>query len=197
MKIGTFIEKGWNPMNEIIVLLIAYLLGAAPFEKWFMDYQSISHTTPTFQSVIKQEILMVILIDLCRGVVATLVALWVGNWFVACLAAILVVVGSMYSIFYGFEGGRGLAVAAGALCVLSPVLILFGIVVYALSLLLTRYFFISTLLTIIAVFVLGILLATHLAIMGVIFFCSILILSRGKTNWKSIYKTWKKPYRFR
>jgi acyl phosphate:glycerol-3-phosphate acyltransferase len=184
-------------VNEIMVLLTAYLIGAAPFAKWFIGYQPICYTTSTFHSVVKQEMLIVILLDLGKGVSATLLALLVSGWFVAYMAAVLVVIGSMYSIFLHFAGGRGLAVAAGALCVFSPILLLVGIVVYLLSLLLTRYFFISTLLATIAVFVLGVLLATHLAVMAVIFLLSILILFRGKTNWKSIYKAWKKPSRFR
>ncbi|MBA4603038.1 glycerol-3-phosphate acyltransferase [Thermoactinomyces mirandus] len=178
-------------MKFLIIMVAAYLTGALPLHLWALG-RSPSHFT-----LHRREIFLVIVVDLVKGMAVTLFGLALGGWPGACLAAILVVVGSMYSVFLGFRGGYGLSVAAGALLILSPMLILFGIIVYVISLLATRYLFISTLLTTIAMILLGLVLATHFYALVAILIVGGLIFLRTKPKWRRVRRKIEPPYRFK
>lgn len=175
----------------LLILLAAYLTGALPLHLWALGRPA-SHFT-----LYRREIFLVIVIDLVKGMAAALFGLALAGWMGACLAAVFVVVGSMYSVFQGFRGGYGLSVAAGALLILSPVLILFGIIVYFISLLATRYLFVSTLLTTIVMMIAGLVLATHFYALAVILITGGLILLRTRPDWRRFRRKIEPPYRFK
>jgi len=54
-------------------------------------------------------------------------------------AALAVVVGHVYPIYHGFQGGKGVATAAGALGMLAPLVVAASILVFGLVVLTTRY----------------------------------------------------------
>lgn len=54
-------------------------------------------------------------------------------------AALMVIVGHLFPVFFSFKGGKGVATAAGAILVLSPVTLLVLVVPFGLILLTTRY----------------------------------------------------------
>lgn len=143
-----------------------------------------------------KEALLLILIDLLKGIVITLLGFALLGWVGAYLAAILVVVGSMYSCFLGFRGGLGLGVAAGALLVLSPVFFLFGLLILLFSLLLLRSLFIGALLALGAIILFGIVFATHLYVWGIILLLAIVLLFRFCSPWFGIKRRHDLPYRF-
>jgi acyl phosphate:glycerol-3-phosphate acyltransferase len=152
------------------VLGLAYVIGAFPIQ-WLKKKRRI------------YPILLFVFLDLCKGIFATLIGWWLGGMVVAHLAAIVVVVGEIYPIFTWFRGGNGVGVAAGALAVLSPILILVGLVVYILSLLITRYLFLSTFLSTLAVIIFSLILVTHFYVWVVIFCLGCLVLNRHRVHW--------------
>jgi glycerol-3-phosphate acyltransferase PlsY len=80
------------------------------------------------------------LLDMLKGTVVVLLARWLGAgpW-IEVLAALAAVVGHTYSPFLGFKGGRGVAVAFGALLVISPLTALVSVPVFIGLVLLTGY----------------------------------------------------------
>ncbi|KFZ41481.1 MULTISPECIES: glycerol-3-phosphate acyltransferase [Thermoactinomyces] len=178
-------------MSFVCILAGAYLMGALPLHLWALGkYPFRSQLQP-------REYFLMIVIDLVKGMAATLFGMALGGWPGACFAAVLVVAGSMYSVFLGFQGNYGLTVAAGALLILSPVLVLVGIIIYFFSLLFTRYLFLSTLLTTMAMIILGLILVTHFYAWLVILVLGSLILFRMKPNWRHIRRNLGPPYRFK
>ncbi|TCS95913.1 glycerol-3-phosphate acyltransferase [Hazenella coriacea] len=175
-------------MSFIIIISVAYVIGAMPLDRWFIA------SSTSIYVVNPRGFIFVIIIDIFKGMIATLIALFVVGWWGAYIAAIIVVLGSMYSIFLGFQGGKGIAVAAGALFIISPFLILIGIFIYIFSLLLTRYLFFSTLFTVISLLGLGIIMAVHFSVWIVIFCLGCLVLFHLKPSWK-IHPRWKNPFR--
>jgi acyl-phosphate glycerol 3-phosphate acyltransferase len=184
-------------MTFLLALLLAYLIGSLPSHFWVLSRSAYRFRLPLLTSLTKREAFLLIVIDLVKGMSATLIGFALAGWFAAYLAAIVVVVGSMYSVFLGFRGGNGLGVAAGALLILSPVLILIGILIYLLSLLTTRILFLSTLLTTVAMILFGVVLATHFAVWLVILILGLLILSRMRPRWKRMRRGFEPPYRFK
>ncbi len=64
--------------------------------------------------------LLVMVIDICKGVAATLITQAFAPQLVVFLAGFAVVAGHIWSPYLGFKGGRGEATASGVLVVLLP-----------------------------------------------------------------------------
>jgi acyl phosphate:glycerol-3-phosphate acyltransferase len=103
--------------------------------------------------------LWVILIDLGKGVLATaLVARMpmpfhggqepLGPAGAMALCGALAVLGHVYPLFYGFRGGKGAATFLGTLAVIAPLALIPGLAVFALTLMLTGYVGLSTVLSV-------------------------------------------------
>ncbi|MDN4592974.1 glycerol-3-phosphate acyltransferase, partial [Polycladomyces subterraneus] len=141
-------------MRALIIALVAYGIGMFPFYGWWVgrriNGKVIMHTGPL------QDVVLWVVLEMTKGALAVLIGLVMGGWFGASVAALMVVVGRLYPVVPAFRSGGGTAVAAGALFVLSPMLIVVGILIYLVSLLLTRYLGISTLLTTVAVMILSV-----------------------------------------
>lgn len=101
--------------------------------------------------------LWVLAIDLGKGVLATdLVArmpmphmsgeLPLGPGWTTALCGALAVVGHVFPVFYGFRGGKGAATFLGALAVIAPLALIPCLVIFALTLMLTGYVGLSTVL---------------------------------------------------
>lgn len=103
----------------------------------------------------------VMLIDVGKGVLAAAAVPYMplpvpggevlaGGWTVAACGA-LAVVGHVYPVFFGFRGGKGAATFLGVLAALAPLALLPGLLVFALTLMLTGYVGLSTVLSVAAV----------------------------------------------
>ncbi|MBP1705010.1 MAG: putative glycerol-3-phosphate acyltransferase [Chloroflexi bacterium] len=103
------------------------------------------------------------LLDMLKGTVAILLAVWLGlgPW-VEVLAGCAAIIGHSRSPFLRFGGGRGVSVAFGTLLVLQPILAAVIVPVYLVTLLVTGYSSLGSLLGAAAAGVayLGIQLAT-------------------------------------
>jgi len=81
-----------------------------------------------------------LVLDLGKGIVAVLGARALGAAApVVAGAAVAVVLGHIYPIFFGFRGGKGVASAAGALGALAPLAFAGGLVVFAVIVAWRRY----------------------------------------------------------
>jgi glycerol-3-phosphate acyltransferase PlsY len=103
--------------------------------------------------------LWVMLIDIGKGVLATALAAHMpmpmhggpeplGQGWVTALCGALAVVGHVYPVFYGLRGGKGAATFLGSLSVIAPLALVPGLIVFALTLVLTGYVGLSTVLAV-------------------------------------------------
>ncbi len=75
--------------------------------------------------------LLVLIIDLLKGIIPILIVKYLFNYNFELLAitAFSVVLGHCFSVWLKFNGGKGIATAAGALLIISPfILIIWGII---------------------------------------------------------------------
>ena len=108
----------------ILVILAAYILGSCTSAVWIAkvfhipDPRVSGSTNPGATNMLrvggKIPAIIVLILDILKGSVAVYIAhelglsqLWLG------VVAIAVCVGHMYSIFYHFSGGKGVATAFG------------------------------------------------------------------------------------
>lgn len=77
--------------------------------------------------------------DSAKAAAAALLGRLLAGFGGGCVAAVFVVVGHMWPLFFGFRGGKGIACSVGTLAVLYPILLLPLAALWALPVLLTRY----------------------------------------------------------
>lgn len=129
-------------MQYIILMLVAYLLSSIPTGKilglWFrgIDIQNYGSGNIGFANacrVLGLKIGVLVLIgDVSKSFVPLLIA---KQYFGVSLGVqmamgVSAVVGHAYPIWLRFRGGKSIAVGFGAMLVISPIIALFGLLVY-------------------------------------------------------------------
>lgn len=96
--------------------------------------------------------LLVSLGDGGKGVLAVLLARSVSeNTDVVLAAALFVIIGHIFSIFLGFKGGKGVATSAGVALMLFPLILAESFLVWLITVLITRYVSLGSILAVISV----------------------------------------------
>ncbi len=120
----------------IIVAIIAYLIGSINFSVIISKKMAgfdvrekgsgNAGTTNMLRSVGKKAAALTLLCDILKGVVAILIAIFVGKVIpnldkalLVQLAAISVVIGHTFPIFFQFKGGKGVATSLGVLLMVN------------------------------------------------------------------------------
>mgnify|MGYP000997506572 CR=1 FL=1 len=169
-----------NP--NILFYIAAYLVGSIPFgmilAKQFAGVnvkesgsKSIGATNvlrvvkQTNPSLAKKLGIATVILDALKGTVVILLAMLTGMpnetlWAIAVLA----VLGHCYSIYLGFEGGKGVATGLGVFVVLIPVATLVGALVWAFCAKVLKISSLSSLLGLAAVVVTAIFLNNGLEV---------------------------------
>lgn len=136
-------------MQEILLLICAYLLGSVPTGLLLARALGVNiretgsgniGATNVYRTMGRKVGILTLIGDCLKGLIPVLVAKWLGLpelWIAAIgLAAFL---GHVYSIFLRFKGGKGVATALGVFLGTSPLSVLIAVVVFALVLYKWRY----------------------------------------------------------
>jgi len=133
----------------ILVLALSYLLGAIPVGYLVGRYtQGIDirrygsrniGTTNAFRILGTGPGFLVLGGDVLKGLVAVLIGRMGGGTGLALLSGLAAMAGHNWSIFLGFQGGRGVATAAGVILALVPDVVLAALAVWVVVVVLTRY----------------------------------------------------------
>jgi acyl phosphate:glycerol-3-phosphate acyltransferase len=142
---------------NIVILLIAYLLGSIPSAIWVgkrfynidvREYGSgNAGATNTFRVLGKKAGIPVLLMDIIKGFVAVnFVRLQdfytvddLGYTNLQLMLGILAVLGHIFPVFAGFRGGKGIATLLGIIIAVHPVGAGVAIALFLVILLLTKY----------------------------------------------------------
>jgi glycerol-3-phosphate acyltransferase PlsY len=141
----------------IVLLVFSYLLGSIPTSVWigkaFYNLDVREHgsgnagATNTFRVLGKTAGIPVLIIDVLKGWVSVMLAVWFlepgdspvlfENFRVLCGTA--AVMGHVFPLFAGFKGGKGVATLLGVAAGMQPMAALLCIALFLLVLLLTKY----------------------------------------------------------
>lgn len=178
-------------MDIIIFILLGYLFGSIPTalivsKSKNMDIRNLGSGniggTNTFRVLGKKAGYIVVTIDILKGVLPTLIALMYGETTYAVFAGMAASVGHSYSIFAKFKGGKSVATSAGVMTVLNPFALLFGVIVFASVLFLTKYVSLSSMIAASSVVLFILIFEDSLAIKYTTIFLTAFILFRHYTN---------------
>ena len=139
---------------NIIIAIIAYLIGSINFSVIISKKMAgfdvrekgsgNAGTTNMLRSVGKKGAAITLICDILKGVVAILIAMFIGWAFkvenqslLVQIAGIAVVIGHTFPIFFEFKGGKGVATSLGILIMtnwqIGLICLVFGIVLIALT----------------------------------------------------------------
>ena len=193
-------------MKLILLLILAYLLGSIPSGVWigklFFKKDIRQHgsgntgTTNTFRVLGKTAGIVVLLMDILKGTLATCLPMIFHLsginplWFGVCA-----ILGHTFPIFAGFKGGKAAATSAGMLLGFNPVFFVYSCIIFIVSLFCTSMVSLSsmisavliTLSTIVLPYVAPVILAKPNWLLTIIaFLVSSFIFYRHKDNIKRI-----------
>jgi glycerol-3-phosphate acyltransferase PlsY len=144
-------------VREALVLVLAYLVGSIPFS--FLVARAFGvrdvresgsgnvGATNVLRAAGRTAGLLAFLADAGKGAAAAALArAWVGGDKVPAAAAALAVLGHVHPVWLSFRGGKGVATGVGAFAPLAPLPAALAIVLFALTLALTRYVSVASLL---------------------------------------------------
>ena len=152
---------------EIFILcLLAYLCGSIPFGVLLAKTQNMDirehgsgniGATNVARTMGKKAGLITLAGDVLKGLLVIFIASqWFEKTMIIALAGLAVFLGHLYSIFLKFKGGKGVATGLGVLSFAMPLSTLFSAGVFAISLKVSGYVSLSSILAAISLPLLGI-----------------------------------------
>jgi acyl phosphate:glycerol-3-phosphate acyltransferase len=140
----------------ILSALIGYLLGSIPTGVWtgrlfrgidIRDHGSKSiGATNVFRVLGVRLALWVLIIDIAKGFFAAYLGsrINLGDTLLssnqlAMIAGIFAIIGHLFPLFARFRGGKGVATGAGMLLFLAPLEVAFALLIFAVTIAITRY----------------------------------------------------------
>ena len=138
----------------IFVAIIAYCLGSISFSVLISKKMAgfdvrekgskNAGSTNVLRTVGKRAALLTLICDILKGVIAVLIAVWLGSMFTSSDKALLVqiaglaaVIGHTFPVFFKFKGGKGVATALGVLLItnwkIGLICLVFALVIMAIT----------------------------------------------------------------
>ena len=138
----------------IIVAVLAYAIGSINFSVLISRKMAgfdvrekgsgNAGTTNVLRAVGLKAAIITLICDILKGIIAVLIAFWIGNIsqtadkaLLIQIAGILVVVGHTFPIFFEFRGGKGIATALGVLLItnwkIGLICLVFAVVLIAIT----------------------------------------------------------------
>lgn len=131
-------------MINLILIIVAYLLGSFPsalvigktfYQKDIREYGSGNlGSTNAFRVLGKKGGLAVFILDILKGGLAVLAAMYLGATIHPLIIAVFALIGHIYPIFANFKGGKAVATAAGIILFYSPILFVTLFIIFVITL---------------------------------------------------------------
>jgi len=185
----------------MIIVLISYLLGSVPFGLLIgklngIDVRSVGSGNIGATNLLrvggKLLGLLTLVLDFSKGVIAVYIThLYEPS--MLNFAAIAAVLGHIYPIWLGFNGGKGVATAAGVLLCLNPSIFLVALIAWAGVLMLSRISSLSSLSACIAGAIGSLFFSHNLEDRSALLLIFFLIILRHKQNIIRLLRKEEKP----
>lgn len=153
--------------DNILSIIIAYLLGSIPsaliIGKLFKGIDIRNHgsgnlgATNAIRVLGKQLGLIVAIMDVLKGATAVLLATYsiLPTTINPLLIGIVAAVGHVFPIFAKFRGGKAVATSAGIVLAYNPIMFVSGLIIFFITLFITRYVSVSSSVVGLAVFIMS------------------------------------------
>ncbi|MBU8772678.1 glycerol-3-phosphate 1-O-acyltransferase PlsY [Cytobacillus oceanisediminis] len=184
-------------MLNILTLFLSYLIGSFSFAlvigKLFYKTDIRGYgsgnlgATNVYRVLGKKAGLVVAIADLLKGTFACLLPQILNSGVNPIICGLLAILGHVFPIFAGFKGGKAVATATGVLLFLTPFGTLTGFVVFLLTLILSKYVSLSSMLAGIAIFIYSLIFEDKV-IIALSLFISVLVIILHRQNIKRLIR---------
>jgi glycerol-3-phosphate acyltransferase PlsY len=167
-------------------LILSYLIGSISFAlvvgKLFYKTDIRGYgsgnlgTTNTFRVLGKKAGLLVAIADLLKGTFACFLPQLFNSTVNPIICGLLAILGHVFPIFAGFKGGKAVATSTGVLLFLIPLGTFTGFVVFILTLIISKYVSLSSMLAGIAIFIYSLIFEDRVIIALTLFISAIVII---------------------
>lgn len=180
-----------------LIVIVSYLLGSIPsgliVGKAFYGIDIREHGsgnlggTNTFRTLGKKAGIIVTAADILKGTLASSLPVMFGvdNQIDPLIAGMIAVVGHMYPVFANFKGGKAVATSGGVLLACAPVMFIVMVVVFMLSLYITKFVSLSSIIASIVAVIYAVIVKEPLLII-VVSLLSLFVIYRHRANIKRI-----------
>ncbi|MNB82864.1 putative glycerol-3-phosphate acyltransferase [compost metagenome] len=136
---------------EWITIVVSYLLGSISFSVLLakllkgIDIRQYGSgnagATNTLRVLGKGPAILVLALDVAKGIAAVWLGVWSGGWgsWVAAVCGIAAIVGHNWPVYFHFRGGKGIATTIGVMATLCFFPALYAGIIAILSIFITRY----------------------------------------------------------
>ncbi|MGM0878833.1 MAG: glycerol-3-phosphate 1-O-acyltransferase PlsY [Bacillota bacterium] len=180
---------------NILTLISSYLIGSISFAlvigKMFYKTDIRGYgsgnlgATNTFRVLGKKAGLIVAISDLLKGTVACLLPQMLSATVNPIICGLLAILGHVFPIFAGFKGGKAVATSTGVFLFLTPLGTLVGFVVFLLTLIISKYVSLSSILAGISIFIYSLIFEEKI-IIALSLFISVFVIILHRQNIKRI-----------
>ena len=179
-------------METLTAITLAYLVGSVPFAYLLSRHRgidlrqvgsgNIGATNVLRTSGVRIAVLAMGL-DAVKGIAAVIVAQWLAVGAATQMAAGLAsVVGHIYPVWLRFKGGKGVATAAGVFAVLTPVGLAIAGTAFLISVWVTRYISVGSIVGAVTLAIVAIVTNTPAAIEAGSAIVAVMILHKHRAN---------------
>jgi len=186
-------------MDYIIFIILAYVLGSIPFAlvvgKLGFNKDIREHgsgnlgATNAFRVLGIKAGIIVTLADILKGTLATLLPVFAAYFYDVDVSRLLIgifaVIGHTYPIFAKFNGGKAVATSGGIILGLNPLLFFIILLTFFISLYLTKYVSLASMVTGVVSTVISFFFKDYL-LFALILVLTIFIIIRHRDNIKRI-----------
>ncbi|WP_430535764.1 glycerol-3-phosphate 1-O-acyltransferase PlsY [Listeria rocourtiae] len=184
----------------ILICLIAYILGSIPSGLWIgkifykKDIRNFGSgnlgATNSFRVLGVKPGIIVTLMDILKGTVATLLPFFFQldiNHHFWLLTGVFAIIGHSFPLFAKFKGGKAVATSAGVVLAYAPWLFLVALVIFVLSLKISKYVSLSSMIAAGSALIISLFFQDWILV-GIIAAIAIFIIYRHIPNIKRIKK---------
>lgn len=185
-------------MQEILLILLCYLIGSIPFSYIVsrymggMDIRSKGSGNVGATNVLRNLGLKIALVafalDLLKGFTAAWIGFAFGGPVVIFLCPVAAMIGHCYPVFLKFKGGKAVATIAGIVLYTNPIIFIILVLAFAAVVLISRYVSLGSLVVACSLPFLGILLDPDITIILLYFFAASLVIYKHKENIERLRK---------
>ncbi|ASK63429.1 glycerol-3-phosphate acyltransferase [Virgibacillus phasianinus] len=183
-------------MEYVLFIIIAYLLGSIPSALivgklgYKIDIREHGSgnlgATNTFRVLGIKAGTIVTLSDILKGTIATLIPLFLDADVYRLIIGLFAVLGHTYPLFAKFKGGKAVATSGGIILGVSPLLFISAVIVFLLTLYLSKYVSLSSIITAVIAVVVAVLLKEDIGLIFVVCALAAFVSYRHKDNIKRI-----------
>lgn len=185
-------------LEMVLTIIISYLIGSISFGilagKIFkgIDIRKYGSgntgVTNVLRTIGKGPALIVLIGDIFKGIVGVLIGLYFGDVIYGMVGGFAVVTGHIYPLYFGFKGGKGAASGFGVVLMLAPDVIAVGAIVFILTIVMTRYVSLGSILGAIISVIMSFILHKPLSIQVFLLLTATFVIYQHRSNIVRLYQ---------